>query len=420
MPERPAARPRAPAAPAPAAPPAGEPIELATVDLPALEFSASRPPAASLGDAPAGGGSQPERPVAKPLATSETDELDFTMSEFENGFTESNVMAIDVDHGGDPLQADIEQVAVLYANGQDAAARSLLDIYIRSYPGEEGLRFWRMYFDLLQQLGDRAAFEKLSVEFAETLEMSSPTWREQSKKVVVKQEAGVVNVPLQGVLTADNLNQLAPLTAALEKKQPVRLDCSKLIGCDDAISECLGQSLLLARRQNIAVGIDGAEALLARLQGRLTVGQAEHLPAWMLMLELLQRYGTQEAFEEKAVDYAVTFELSPPSWETTKLAALPAAAMAAPIDDAHHLSGELRNARFDELKEVFERCEAPVLDFSAVRRLDFFSAGQLVNRLAPLKAAGREVIIRSPNHLVAELMAVVGLNKFARIIVPKS
>jgi len=62
----------------------------------------------------------------------------------------------------------------------------------------------------------------------------------------------------------------------------------------------------------------------------------------------------------------------------------------------------------------------PVLDFSQVTRLDFISAGQLVNRLAPIKAAGREVVIRSPNHLVAELMAVVGLNKQARIIVPKS
>ena len=69
---------------------------------------------------------------------------------------------------------------------------------------------------------------------------------------------------------------------------------------------------------------------------------------------------------------------------------------------------------------VIEESEHPIIDFSGVRRLDFVSAGQLVNRLAPYKAAGREVIIRSPNHLVAELMAVVGLNKMARIIVPKS
>jgi anti-anti-sigma regulatory factor len=89
-------------------------------------------------------------------------------------------------------------------------------------------------------------------------------------------------------------------------------------------------------------------------------------------------------------------------------------------DDAHYLSGELKGCRFDELVAVIEGTEQPILDFSGVRRLDFVSAGQLVNRLAPYKAAGREIIIRSPNHLVAELMAVVGLNKQARILVPKS
>lgn len=84
------------------------------------------------------------------------------------------------------------------------------------------------------------------------------------------------------------------------------------------------------------------------------------------------------------------------------------------------MSGELKGCRFDDLSAFLESREQPILDFSGVRRLDFVSAGQLVNRLAPYKAAGREIIIRSPNHLVAELMAVVGLNKQARILVPKS
>jgi anti-anti-sigma regulatory factor len=91
-----------------------------------------------------------------------------------------------------------------------------------------------------------------------------------------------------------------------------------------------------------------------------------------------------------------------------------------PKDDAYYFSGEISNSRFDELVDVFEMIDQPVLDFSGVLRMDFFSAGQLVNRLSPYKAAGREIVIRSPNHLVAELMAVVGLNKQARIIVPKS
>ena len=105
------------------------------------------------------------------------DDLDFTVDDFELSFTESSVMAIDVDHGGDPVQADVEQVVVLFANGQDAAARGLLEAYIRSYPGERGKRFWNLLFDLLQVTGDRPAFDRLCVEYAEACETSPPSWR---------------------------------------------------------------------------------------------------------------------------------------------------------------------------------------------------------------------------------------------------
>ena len=145
------------------------------------------------------------------------------------------------------------------------------------------------------------------------------------------------------------------------------------------------------------------------------------MPSWLLLLELLQRHGTQELFEERAVDYAVTFELSPPSWDTSSRVESSCPPRPAPRrDDAHYLVGDLKTCRFEDLIPLLERHDPLVLDFSSVRRMDFFSAGQLVNRLAPYKAAGHEIVIRSPNHLVAELMAVVGLNKQARIIVPKS
>jgi hypothetical protein len=36
---------------------------------------------------------------------------------------------------------------------------------------------------------------------------------------------------------------------------------------------------------------------------------------WLLLLELHQQAFHQEAFEEAAVNYAITFEVSPPSWE---------------------------------------------------------------------------------------------------------
>jgi len=424
MPERPAARPRAPAplpeaAEAPVAPAEDQPKPLPEA-LPDLEFTPGKPtkpqpaPAARKPE-----GKQPAAPQA-PLAA----DSDFSIDDFDSDdFTESSVMGIDVNHDEDPLQACVEQVVVLYANGQDGAARSLLETFVRSYHGREGRRFWLLLFDLLQVIGDRAAFEKLGADYAEACEMSPPTWSQDSP--AAKQAAGAVGprkIFLQGVLTSEGALPVTELAKLVDQKAQVTVDCTKLIGCDDEVAGQLADLLSRARKTRLSVTLGGTEVFIDRLNSRLVAGDIAHEPSWWLLLELLQRHGTQDTFEERAVDFAVTFELSPPSWEPRQAAPIPDASAdtSRQADDAYYLSGELKGCRFDELVAVIDASEHPILDFSGVRRLDFVSAGQLVNRLAPYKAAGRDIVIRSPNHLVAELMAVVGLNKQARILVPKS
>lgn len=421
MPERPAARPRAPAVHLPEvrqpAPPVEEVVPLSE-PLPDLEFTTSlvAPPK----PAPVAVSKPAASPNAADLLSAKAEAAEFDMAAFDRDFTESSVMGIDVEHDVDPLQSDIEQAVVLFANGQDGAARALLETFIRSYPGREGLRFWLLLFDLLQVTGDRAAFEQLGVEFAENCETSPPTWRHQQPAKATNQP-GPKLISLQGVLTADCQQPLAELAQLIGQKLPAQVDCGKLIGCDDDVAEQFATLLSKARKTGVAIALDRPEAFLGRLNERLVAGEPGHAQSWLLLLELLQRHGTQEAFEERAVDYAVTFEHSPPSWEGGQpTAGARPATPQAKGDDAYHLSGELKSCRFDELVDVLDAREVPILDFSGVRRMDFFSAGQLVNRLSPYKAAGREVVIRSPNHLVAELMAVVGLNKQARIVVPKS
>ena len=111
MPDRPAAKPR-PAAANPdsvASKPVTEAVKAQAVYLPDLEFSVGNmPPPKSVDQPTAQPGAKQAPAVAKPA-----DNSDFTDEDFERDFTESSVMAIDVDFGGDPLQADIEQVVVL-------------------------------------------------------------------------------------------------------------------------------------------------------------------------------------------------------------------------------------------------------------------------------------------------------------------
>jgi len=341
-----------------------------------------------------------------------------TISEFERNFTESSVMDIDLDQGVDPVQADVEQVAVLFANGQDTLVRSLLEGFVRSTQGEDALRFWAMYFDFLQLMDDRATFDLMGLLFAEQCEKSPPPW--QSRQMVAPllwSDEAVFD--LQGVLTEDTSQVLQPILASIEKKTPVRLMCHKLLGCDDVLSGQLAIMLQRARLLNVAVVFKGVERLIASLQIRMVNGQRNNEASWRLCFELLQRTGAHAAFEECAVEFAVTFEQSPPSWIPVESAVAATQRPELP-KDAYYLSGEIRSCKFDDLKPVFEKFRLPILDFSGVRRMDFFSAGQLANRLGIFRHGGREIVIRSPNHLVAELMGVVGINKYARILVPKS
>ena len=424
MPERPAARPRSPEPRPEVRAPKPLIVDVEPLDepLPDLEFSTSAkaqaaPPAKKIDSV---------SPVASPKTPTELADLDFDVDEFDRDFTESSVMAIDVEQGGDPVQVDIEQVVVMFANRQDSAARALLEMLIRAHPVSEGRRFWALLFDLLQVMGDRAAFEKLSVEFTEVCETSPPPWRQESPAVISNGNGASPKLfVLQGVLTAEGSQPVAELAKLIaqhsSEKQGIIVDCGKLFGCDDEVAGQLAELLSRARHRSLSLTLENVEGLLGRLNERLVVGEPTHVQAWLLLLELLQRHSTQEIFEERAVDYAVTFELSPPSWEKLSGHGVKSPLLSGrPKDDAHYFSGEIKNSRFDELVDIFQMIDQPILDFSGVLRMDFFSAGQLVNRISPYTAAGREIVIRSPNHLVAELMAVVGLNKQARIIVPKS
>ncbi len=412
MPERAPARPRAPLPEMKLAPRAEETAAPLSEPLPDLEFTVESPQ------------SMAEKGItvrsANP-APSTRRKIDVAMSieDFEADFTESSVMAIDVEHDVDPLQADVEQVVVLFANGQDGAARSVLESLLRTYPGDEGKRLWRLLFDLLQILDDRPAFDRYGLEFARCYELSPPAWRDG--QAAAAPTVGARAFVLQGVLTADNHRALQQLELLLAQAGEIQLDLGRLAGCDDLVANKLAELLIAARRSGKPLTLVDSDTLIRRLDERLKPGDAGHPAAWRLLLELLQRQGTQAHFEERAVEFAVTFEVSPPSWETPparfsggQTAGVPSHA------EVLYLNGDLKNQRFEAMLPLLEASEQPVIDFSGVRRVDFFSAGQLVNRLAPFKAAGKEIILRSPNHLVAELMAVVGLNKQARIVVPKS
>jgi len=384
-------------APAPAATPA-----------PSEETPASLPGQA----APAPAAGPASKPASDPMSL---DFTDLSLGDLESG-------GIELDHEADPLEAVVEQAAVLYANGQEGVARATLEDAVGRYrSGSTAERLWMMLFDFYQLLGDKAAFENLELEFARTFERSPPAWCD-TKKAEAVVAGGLPAAIFKGAMEGSNHAAFGILADAMEKNAKLRLDISKVQALDDAGAERFLKLLQQSAKRKQVLELVGVEALEGLLAEAAVTGTATNPQCWMLQLELLQRAGLQEQFDERAVDYAITFEVSPPSWDPARVQQTPPSASspaagggAGPSDDAYCPSGELKNARFADLKAYADSHDPVVLDFTAVVRIDFVSAGVLVNMLTPSKSAGKAVIIRNANRLVFELLGVVGVNAVARI-----
>ena len=95
----------------------------------------------------------------------------------------------------------------------------------------------------------------------------------------------------------------------------VRMDVSKLTDADNNGATLLMRGIAALKRAKKEF-VFGSPAHLAQiLQQKLVVGERANQEMWLLLLELHQQAFHQEAFEEVAVNYAITFEVSPPSWE---------------------------------------------------------------------------------------------------------
>ncbi len=353
-------------------------------------------------------------PFATPVPTSEGPPLDLSEFVFSEIAAEFQVEA-----EVDPLDAEAEEAAMFYANGQDAAARSLLEKSTRERRSGPAERLWLMLFDLLRLSGQKAAFDALGIEYARAFEKSPPAWRDLAVSAQVPGK--VVGTALfKGDLLGDNDAGFEAVRLALKKNPHLRLDLSKLRKLDAGGCERLLALLQQARRGRGEIDLLGRDDLGALLDAQIAAGRPEDRPCWLLKLELCQLRGQLEVFEDMAINYAVTFEISPPSWEFDRVVDGEAAPLELAVADqllteAYVIKGEIKGARFGDLQAYAAANDPVLIDCSTVTRMDFLSAGALLNVLTSVKRSGRQVIVRHPNHLLAELFRVVGLRGVAEI-----
>jgi ABC-type transporter Mla MlaB component len=313
-------------------------------------------------------------------------------------------------------------------------------------------------FDLYRATGQQHKFESLSLEFANRFDRSSPQWYSLPRRVAdaaaderpdtrgVKGDIGWVS---PAVLDVEAVGRLRSST--LQLPLPWVLDWSALESVD---AEAASQLHLLFRQwapQPIDMRWIDADRLLQALQDAAPTGVRDADPAfWMVRLEALRLSNRPDQFDETAIDYCVTYEVSPPSWErarcqvrganATNSTTTPTMSIVSEVhssflesgllDDSHagqematvELSGQLSGDIGGILQQLDRKLGAATLvQVSCARliRVDFIAAGDLLNWVLAKQSENRSITFQDAHRLVALFFGAMGINEHARVQVPR-
>jgi hypothetical protein len=168
---------------------------------------------------------------------------------------------------------------------------------------------------------------------------------------------------------------------------------------------------------------------------------------WLARMEALRLVNRPDQFDEAAIDYCVTYEVSPPSWQraraTVRMAgpglftgsahmSITGDAATSFLESALEHGGtqqvqtttvELSGQLGGDLTELLKGLSASVEAAQAVRiscalliRIDFIAAGDLLNWAIAQRTAQRDVTFFDTHRLVALMFGAMGINEQARVV----
>ncbi|MBV7538603.1 hypothetical protein KW842_22760 [Duganella sp. sic0402] len=317
----------------------------------------------------------------------------------------------------------IDEIAILYANGQTAAAlQMLLEAVTQANHLNSERSAWWMLFDFYQASGQQDAFDNLSIDYTSTFETSPPSWQARQPPqpaAATPDWSGLTpTIALAGMLDQQIAPQLQRLYQLAEDSPLLRLEFSRVsaVSADGCALLLAALHRLQARQRELILA--GAAALAALLRDSIAVGQRGGGAApWLLLLELLQLQNREKEYEQTAMDYCVTFEVSPPSFTPPRKVAMAPAQPQLSSPDRFMLPPLIEQQLgplLPAIQQYADTYPALVFDCSRLARIDYDSAIQLHTVLAAL-APGRKIAFRDVNHLVASLFKLLGYASLASI-----
>jgi len=322
---------------------------------------------------------------------------------------------------------------------------------------------WLVLFDLYRATGQQQRFESLALDYAQQFGWSAPQWYSLPKLVaeaiadepvltstsssrVAGGDIGWVSPPL---LDIDAVARLRSQT--LQMPLPWIFDWGQLRGIEAEAAMQLSTLFRLWSGQSIEMRWIGGDRLFQVLAEAAPTGVRDADPAfWLTRLDALRLANRADQFDEAAIDYCVTYEVSPPSWEAARCKVhisgqsvstrTPPMSVVSDVSTSFMESGlsedsatgvevanvELSGQLVGDISSTLKKLEgelgqAPLVNVSCSRliRVDFIAAGDLLNWVLARRGEGRTVQFAESHRLVALFFGAMGINEHAKVVVRK-
>ena len=339
------------------------------------------------------------------------------------------------DHSYDTISASaeshsaVEEAAILYANERVEEAAATLLGFLKDNHESQDLHPWMLLFDLYQVQNLKQPFDGLSMEFVVRFERSAPVW-EGPRQAAPEQKAApkasmASSVQFKGVIGIEQAADFERMLKLAQSDSGVKLDLSKATGVAAASSMQFATALQTIRRAEQRVSTSGANEFTQCIRTLLEGDARLEKSYWALLFELYQLSGQETAFEDAAVDYAVTFELSPPSWEALSgmvqiaQAEDPEVVIEEVVTDSFIIDGALAAGTDYKLRDLERYADTRTqveIDMTSTTCVGFVTVGAFINTIIALNQKGKQVTIIGANEMVHALFDVMGVTEYATVV----
>ncbi len=349
---------------------------------------------------------------------------------------------------------ELDEAVIAFANADFALCeQALMQLTQASGLRAQHAETWLALFDLHRATGEAIKFERLALIYAQQFGRSAPQWYSMPQQMAdAAGEDRSVRARIEGQVgwvspEWFDLEQVAALRAqTLQMPLPWVFDWSALKGIDTEAAARLSELFRLWMPQKLDMRWLNGDRLLQCLQESAPNGVRDADPVfWMLRLDVLRLINRPDQFDEAAIDYCVTYEMSPPSWEpaqcrvrfggpsgstwsaaTTATSGLSTSFVESRLtEDAEagpvwsvDLSGQL----VGDISAVLEGMNAQLGTASMINvscqkliRVDFIAAGDLLNWVLARRAENRRVGFVDAHRLIALFFGAMGINESASI-----